>query len=581
MNAFKEESMQIENTETASNSPSHHQAQLSPFEEKISLQRKPKKRERSPSSNGGITEITRKIALQMASSNSSLINVQNTNANTTSQQQSNDLAQLPIATNGQVVKKEKQRPETWNKIEQQIFFNALRQNGKNFEAITQYFNTRQKRYKIDAGQRSKEQIRHFFYRTWHKVSKYISLPKVDESIHDIQVNCVIAFNALMNKSHRWNKKSALKLVELINHGWTTVRKKGKITRLRMPICKPSKNSVTTTSESNVALPQTISLYLHPKHEISFCRVQKLAQNPYLMVEVQNTQSIGQLISMLESKWKDRKMEFLEKIFADSSDETFSLQDEQIVLYPDDSHDFSNLIIESNISAHAIEESNECSHQPSTQNLVPSINTTNAATTSFINQATTSSSTNGADVPTTCMKIKIKSFDSHTVKEKKGTQPKPSQNAPIAPVAANLPTEDDEALLMSTEDEIEREEPLSNHANEKSALLTTAPSATLTPSGKNTQSKYSQNRHTQAKKQPPTFAFKSALNVDQLKNGFRSNSSSDITFVQLYLALNRPLSIKLRYEWLPMRSDATPHVANELNVDVIERQKFYRGSPILF
>jgi hypothetical protein len=27
------------------------------------------------------------------------------------------------------VKKEKQRPETWNKIEQQIFFNALRQVG--------------------------------------------------------------------------------------------------------------------------------------------------------------------------------------------------------------------------------------------------------------------------------------------------------------------------------------------------------------------------------------------------------------------------------------------------------------------
>lgn len=50
-------------------------------------------------------------------------------------------------------------------------------NGKNFEAITQYFNTRQKRYKIDAVQRSKEQIRHFFYRTWHKISKYISLPK--------------------------------------------------------------------------------------------------------------------------------------------------------------------------------------------------------------------------------------------------------------------------------------------------------------------------------------------------------------------------------------------------------------------
>ena len=37
----------------------------------------------------------------------------------------------------------------------------------------------------------------------------------------------------------WNKKSAIKLVELINHGWTTIREKGKITRLRMPICKVS------------------------------------------------------------------------------------------------------------------------------------------------------------------------------------------------------------------------------------------------------------------------------------------------------------------------------------------------------
>jgi hypothetical protein len=95
------------------------------------------------------------------------------------------------------IKKEKQRPETWNKIEQQIFFNALRQvcllelhfelsilqerqilkNGKNFEAITQYFNARQKRYKIDSAQRSKEQIRHFYYRTWHKIIKYISIPE--------------------------------------------------------------------------------------------------------------------------------------------------------------------------------------------------------------------------------------------------------------------------------------------------------------------------------------------------------------------------------------------------------------------
>jgi hypothetical protein len=36
---------------------------------------------------------------------------------------------LPQPSNNPLIvnKKEKQRPETWNKIEQQIFFNALRQ----------------------------------------------------------------------------------------------------------------------------------------------------------------------------------------------------------------------------------------------------------------------------------------------------------------------------------------------------------------------------------------------------------------------------------------------------------------------
>ena len=115
-------------------------------------------------------------------------------------------------------------------------YKLLIKNGKNFESITQYFNARQKRFKLDEGvvgaQRSKEQIRHFYYRTWHKIAKYISLPtfkgndqlvtstatnssnrRINErlvssspssscSLRDIQVKCLIAYNALMNKSLR-------------------------------------------------------------------------------------------------------------------------------------------------------------------------------------------------------------------------------------------------------------------------------------------------------------------------------------------------------------------------------------------
>lgn len=115
-------------------------------------------------------------------------------------------------------------------------------------------------------QRSKEQIRHFYYRTWHKIIKYIEIPKSTDtetlasmassanssycinvpncSLRDIQVKCLIAFNTLMNnKSYCWNKKTALKLVELVNQGCTTVREKGKLTRLRMPICKVSSKTI--------------------------------------------------------------------------------------------------------------------------------------------------------------------------------------------------------------------------------------------------------------------------------------------------------------------------------------------------
>jgi hypothetical protein len=167
--------------------------------EELNLRKKAKKRDRSPISN----DITSKQI------------VTNTNSAQPSSPSSHGTTQI-----ASINKKEKQRPETWNKIEQQIFFNALRQNGKNFESITQHFNARQKKYKVEDGggvnvQRSKEQIRHFYYRTWHKVIKYVSLPMLKDCdgttdpinnknnsscLRDIQVKCLIAYNCLMNKS---------------------------------------------------------------------------------------------------------------------------------------------------------------------------------------------------------------------------------------------------------------------------------------------------------------------------------------------------------------------------------------------
>lgn len=78
--------------------------------DELNSKKKSKKRERSPIVQTQVE--TRCQSNLMSDKNSNLqINVNNSTLN----------------TNNLPVKKEKQKPESWNKIEQQIFFNALRQ----------------------------------------------------------------------------------------------------------------------------------------------------------------------------------------------------------------------------------------------------------------------------------------------------------------------------------------------------------------------------------------------------------------------------------------------------------------------
>jgi hypothetical protein len=119
----------------------------------------------------------------------------------------------------------------------------------------------------------------------------------------------------------WNKKTAMKLVELVNHGWTTVREKGKINRLRMPICKVSSSKalgeekrLAGESEADpngpVSPPTVLTVQLEPSSESAYCRVHRLAQNPFLSVEVAAAQTLKFLIQFLENKWKSRRNQFV-------------------------------------------------------------------------------------------------------------------------------------------------------------------------------------------------------------------------------------------------------------------------------
>lgn len=61
---------------------------------------------------------------------------------------------------------------------QQMFFDALNESGKDFDAIQTYLANKGKGKKMGSfGVKNKDQVRHFYYRTWNKISKYLRFPE--------------------------------------------------------------------------------------------------------------------------------------------------------------------------------------------------------------------------------------------------------------------------------------------------------------------------------------------------------------------------------------------------------------------
>lgn len=79
------------------------------------------------------------------------------------------------------VKEEVKPPETkkpfrtlWSPEDKTLFFEALNEYGKDFEQIHQYISNKLKKKGLpESVIKTKEQIRHLYYRTWHKISKHL------------------------------------------------------------------------------------------------------------------------------------------------------------------------------------------------------------------------------------------------------------------------------------------------------------------------------------------------------------------------------------------------------------------------
>ncbi|NWI95098.1 CRML protein, partial [Pitta sordida] len=210
-------------------------------------------------------------------------------------------------------KKVRRQWESWSTEDKNTFFEGLYEHGKDLEAIQNNIALKYKKKGKPASMvKNKEQVRHFYYRTWHKISKYIDFDNVFSQglkKSSLELYGLICYGELRKKiGGCMDDKNAAKLNELIQAGATTVRYKGRNLRIKAPMCRALKKLCDPDGVSDeedqkpVRLPLKVPVELQPRNNHAWARVQSLAQNPRLRMIVELHRKVSSLIEFLKQKW---------------------------------------------------------------------------------------------------------------------------------------------------------------------------------------------------------------------------------------------------------------------------------------
>ncbi|XP_071846424.1 protein cramped-like [Apostichopus japonicus] len=211
------------------------------------------------------------------------------------------------------VKQEKKvkRWEAWSMEDTDDFFDALFEHGRDFDAIQRHIEKGHKKRGIPPEQsRNKDQVRHLYYRTCHKVFKFIE-PRKDLNRNDGELHALINFGELRRKlsgvAMQKQKQKWRKLTELITCGATSVRLNGRNMRLKTPVCKALKALYVKDGKEPVKhvrpqkLPAKVTIDLRPHDNATWAAVQSMSYNPRIRMTVSLQKKISNLIKVLSSR----------------------------------------------------------------------------------------------------------------------------------------------------------------------------------------------------------------------------------------------------------------------------------------
>uniref|UniRef100_A0A673GQ27 Protein cramped-like n=1 Tax=Sinocyclocheilus rhinocerous TaxID=307959 RepID=A0A673GQ27_9TELE len=214
--------------------------------------------------------------------------------------------------------------ESWSTEDKNSFFEGIYEHGKDFEAIQNNIALKYKKKGKPASMvKNKEQVRHFYYRTWHKISKHIDFNNVYSRVlkkSSQELYGLICYAELRKKvGGLMDDKNVAKLNELIQQGATTVRSKGRNLRIKAPMCRALKKLCDPDGVSDeedqkpVRLPLKLAVELQPRSNHSWARVQSLAYNPRLRMVVELHRKVSTLIEFLKQKWAVQDQRILKSL----------------------------------------------------------------------------------------------------------------------------------------------------------------------------------------------------------------------------------------------------------------------------
>lgn len=221
-------------------------------------------------------------------------------------------------------KRARRQWESWSAEDKNSFFEGLYEHGKDFEAIQNNIALKYKKKGKPASMvKNKEQVRHFYYRTWHKISKHIDFANVYSRVlkkSSQELYGLICYAELRKKvGGLMDDKNVAKLNELIQQGATTVRSKGRNLRIKAPMCRALKRLCDPDGVSDeedqkpVRLPLKVAVELQPRSNHSWARVQSLAHNPRLRMVVELHRKVSSLIEFLKQKWAIQDQRILKSL----------------------------------------------------------------------------------------------------------------------------------------------------------------------------------------------------------------------------------------------------------------------------